>query len=89
MKKNKPTVEIPDIAIRYVIAQAGDLVRDYGHAAIDVEHILLTLLNQPGSINRAILRKLNVDVSAFRQRIQSMLADWHSCLKTLKKRPNI
>ena len=40
--------------------------------------VLLVLLNQPGSINRAILRKINVDVSAFRQRIQSMLADWHS-----------
>src|SRR5467141_3296408 len=45
-----------------------------GHQQIDVEHLLLTLLEQEGGLTKSILEKSNVDPDLVSQRVQAELA---------------
>src|ERR1700716_1338111 len=45
-----------------------------GHQQIDVEHLLLTLLEQEGGLAKSILEKSNVDPDLVKQRVQAELA---------------
>ena len=45
-----------------------------GHQQIDVEHLLLTLLDQEGGLARSILDKSGVDADLVRQRVEAELA---------------
>jgi ATP-dependent Clp protease ATP-binding subunit ClpB len=45
-----------------------------GHQQIDVEHLLLSLLEQEGGLTKSILEKSNVDPELVRQRLQAELA---------------
>ncbi|MFC1943921.1 ATP-dependent Clp protease ATP-binding subunit [Chloroflexota bacterium] len=56
-----------------VLAASQELVRQYHHSQWDVEHILLSLLNQEGGLTGDILSKLGVDVSLIRQRVEKVL----------------
>src|SRR5882672_9522995 len=44
------------------------------HQQIDVEHLLLTLLEQEGGLTKSILEKSNVDPDLVRQRVEAELA---------------
>jgi ATP-dependent Clp protease ATP-binding subunit ClpB len=45
----------------------------YGHQQIDVEHLLLSLLEQQGGLAISILNKANIDLDALRRRIEREL----------------
>ncbi len=53
--------------------RAAEIIQRYGHNQIDTEHILLALLEQPQGVVSEILKILNVDVEALRDRLDYVL----------------
>ena len=56
-----------------VLAASQDIVRRYRHNQWDVEHILLALLEQEKGVTQDILRELDVDVEAPKERVEAGL----------------
>jgi len=50
-----------------------EILQRYGHNQVDTEHILLALLEQPDGVVPQILSKLNVDVTAMRNKLEEIL----------------
>ncbi|HUW95352.1 MAG TPA: Clp protease N-terminal domain-containing protein, partial [Anaerolineae bacterium] len=55
------------------VVAAQELARSHNHSQIEPEHLLLTLVGQEGGIAPQILRKLEVDPSLVRQRLEEEL----------------
>ncbi len=55
------------------VVAAQELARSLNHSEIEPEHLLLALLSQEGGIAPQILRKLEVDPSLVRQRLEDEL----------------
>jgi ATP-dependent Clp protease ATP-binding subunit ClpC len=53
--------------------RAAEIIQRYGHNQIDTEHIFLALIEQPQGVISQILEKLNVDIEALTERIDSQL----------------
>ncbi len=53
--------------------RAAEIIQRYGHNQIDTEHILLSLIEQPQGVIPQILKKLNVDIEALTDKIDSQL----------------
>jgi ATP-dependent Clp protease ATP-binding subunit ClpB len=56
------------------VVAAQELARSHNHSQIEPEHLLSALLNQEGGITPQILRKLEVDPSLVRQRLEDELS---------------
>ncbi len=56
-----------------VLATSQELVRRYRHNQWDVEHILLSLLEQQRGITQDILQELGVDVAAVKGQVEKIL----------------
>ena len=56
-----------------VLAASQELVRRYQHNQWDVEHVLMTLLEQEKGITREILRELKADVEAIKRKVGATL----------------
>lgn len=54
-----------------VLAASQELVHRYGHSQWDVEHILMSLLEQEGGLTSDILEKLGADTAAVKRRIEA------------------
>src|SRR2546429_4488386 len=57
-----------------VLRAAQSEATGLGHQQIDVEHVLLTLLEQEGGLAKSILEKSAVDPDLVRQRVETELA---------------
>ena len=55
-------------------SHAFDILQRYGHTQLDIEHLLLALLEQPGGVILQILGKMNVDVELIKQRVDDDLS---------------
>jgi ATP-dependent Clp protease ATP-binding subunit ClpB len=55
------------------VVAAQELARSHNHSQIEPEHLLLALISQEGGIAPQILRKLEVDPSLVRQRLEEEL----------------
>ncbi len=53
--------------------RAAEIIQRYGHNQIDTEHILLSLIEQPGGVIPQILQMLNVNAEALAERIDQSL----------------
>ncbi len=53
--------------------RAAEIIQRYGHNQIDTEHILLSLIEQPGGVIPQILQMLNVNPEALAERIDQSL----------------
>jgi len=58
MNLNKMTVKA-----REALEKAGELANSYNHQSIDVEHLLVTLINQEEGLVRPILQSIEVNIS--------------------------
>jgi ATP-dependent Clp protease ATP-binding subunit ClpC len=58
---------------RDVIGNSQEIVRRYQHSQWDVEHILLSLLEQEKGVPAEILRRLDIPASAVRERMEELL----------------
>ena len=56
-----------------VFARAHEIIQRYRHSQLDAEHLLLALIEQTGGAVQAIFERMNVDVDALRQRVDSVL----------------
>ncbi|MFO7712617.1 MAG: AAA family ATPase [Dehalococcoidia bacterium] len=56
-----------------VLAASQELVRRYQHNQWDVEHVLMTLLEQEKGITREIFRELKADVEAVKRKVGATL----------------
>ena len=54
-------------------ARAYQIMQRYRHSQLDTEHILLALLEQPEGVILQILKRLNVDADAIRNRLDDVL----------------
>src|ERR1700676_3377953 len=52
------------------VRAAQSIAINYGNQQVDVEHLLLALLEQPGGLAPSILNKADVKVETLRSRIQ-------------------
>ena len=55
------------------LALSQELVRQYHHSQWDVEHILLSLLQQERGLVGDILKELNIDAAVVRQQVEAVL----------------
>ena len=55
---------------REALAGAQESARERNHAQVEVEHLLLALLDQPGGVVPEVLGKMGVDVSRVRRLIE-------------------
>jgi ATP-dependent Clp protease ATP-binding subunit ClpC len=55
------------------LAHSQELVRNYRHSQWDVEHVLLSLLEQPKGLTADILKKLNVKAEEIRTQVEKAL----------------
>jgi len=53
--------------------RAVEIMTRYGHTQVDIEHILLALLEQPGGVIPQILKRLGADVDQIQQRLDEIL----------------
>ena len=53
-----------------VLAASQELVRRFRHSQWDVEHVLLALLQQEGSVTAEILKELGVEIEPVRERVE-------------------
>ena len=53
--------------------RAAEIIQRYGHNQIDTEHILLSLIVQPGGVIPQILEKMNVSSDALVERLDATL----------------
>ena len=67
------------LKVQEALQEAQSLANKYGHQAMDVEHLLASLLKQPEGITGEILKKLGADPRAVENEIT----------KTLKKQPRV
>jgi len=67
------------LKVQEALQEAQSLASKYGHQAIDVEHLLASLLKQPEGITTEILKKLGADPGTVENEIA----------KTLKKQPRV
>ncbi|MSQ11295.1 MAG: AAA family ATPase [Dehalococcoidia bacterium] len=56
------------------IALSQQLVREYRHTQLDLEHVLLALLEQAEGVPSLVLKELGVDAAAFKGRVEAALA---------------
>jgi len=54
--------------------RAVELMARYGHTQVDIEHILLALLEQPGSVIVQILEQLGADTEHVKSQLDEMLS---------------
>ncbi|MGI6209204.1 MAG: Clp protease N-terminal domain-containing protein, partial [Anaerolineae bacterium] len=59
---------------REALAGAQESARERNHAQVEVEHLLLALLDQPGGVVPEVLGKMGVDVSRVRREAQARLS---------------
>ena len=55
------------------ILATPELAREFGHAAVEPEHLLVTLLEQPEGVVPAVLRKLSIDPTALAHELRGHL----------------
>ncbi len=55
------------------ILATPDLAREYGHAAVEPEHLLVTLLEQESGVVPSVLRKLSIDPDALAHEVRDRL----------------
>ncbi len=68
MRFDRFTERAQDAAVR-----ATEILQRYGHNQVDTEHILLALLEQTDGVIPQILERINVDVTAIRNRLDEIL----------------
>lgn len=68
MRLDKCTLKVQE-----ALQEAQTLASKYGHQGIDVEHILLALLRQPGGIASSIMKKLGADPGNMENEIEIIL----------------
>ncbi len=56
------------------LTSAQTLAAEYGHQQVEPEHLLATLIKQPGGVAERILERLEVPVSDLSEQLDSMLA---------------
>ncbi|NWG17123.1 MAG: AAA family ATPase [Chloroflexi bacterium] len=54
-------------------ARAYEVLQRYQHNQVDTEHILLALLEQPEGVIPQLLQRMNVDITAMRNRLDEIL----------------
>ncbi|MHB0876015.1 MAG: ATP-dependent Clp protease ATP-binding subunit [Anaerolineae bacterium] len=69
--------------------RALEVLQRYGHTQMDTEHVFLALLEQPEGAVPAILRHLNIDVSALRERVEQALTATPSAGRPYNINPGI
>lgn len=52
------------------VLEAQSLAREYNHATIDPEHLLLALLQQEGGVVPSVITRIGVDVATLRQGVE-------------------
>ena len=57
------------------VATAQELARSHNHTEIEPEHLLMALVSQEGGITPQILRKLEVDPTLVKQRLEEELEE--------------
>ncbi len=55
------------------VLEAQSLAREYNHATIDPEHLLLALLQQEGGVVPSVITRIGVDVATLRQGVEGAL----------------
>ncbi|MCJ7584782.1 MAG: AAA family ATPase [Anaerolineales bacterium] len=53
--------------------RAAEIIQRYGHNQIDTEHILLSLIEQPGGVIPQILQNLNINANQLSERLDQTL----------------
>lgn len=61
-----------------VAARAYEISVRYSHSQVDTEHIFLALLEQPENVTSQLLKKINVPVEPFRNKLNELLESKHS-----------
>ncbi|MCC7125419.1 MAG: ATP-dependent chaperone ClpB [Acidobacteria bacterium] len=56
------------------ILSLPDLAREYGHPAVEPEHLLVALVEQPDAVVPAVLRKLSIDPAALARDLRDGLS---------------
>jgi len=56
-----------------VIQRSQEVLSRYRHSQLDVEHLLLALIEQPGGVITQVLEKLGVDIEMVRRRLDEAL----------------
>jgi ATP-dependent Clp protease ATP-binding subunit ClpB len=61
------------LKVQEAIQEAQTLANEYGHQAVDAEHLLLSFLGQPEGITGAILKKLGVEPRGIEEELKKAL----------------
>jgi len=61
------------IKVQETVEAAVGIARDYSHQEVDIEHLMLALLSLEDSVVTALLKRLEVPVSSFRQEVETLL----------------
>src|SRR5690606_3716295 len=55
------------------ILSTPDLAREFGHASVEPEHLLVALVEQPDGVVPSVLRKLSIDPAALARDVRDQL----------------
>jgi ATP-dependent Clp protease ATP-binding subunit ClpB len=56
------------------ILSTPDLAREFGHASVEPEHLLVALLEQPEGVVPSVMRKLSIDPAGLARDLRDSLS---------------